>query len=372
MASPTSLLLVAALLPLTSAPHQLQDLHPRERLFCASANAGALGELLDIRGGPPWNVQSVGLTDGGRRLRRFGRQLYVVHTTGSTISRFAPGVGQQVYDLGHGSEPQDILDPAPAASFAPLAFVTRRENPNLHRLNLVTGVGVDVLDLSPVGGGDPIALGTMARDGNRLFVQVRVFRGKSEAEEMDAGVLAVVDLPSLSLVDVEPLTPGVQGVALQGAPPHLKMQVVQETRTLFVSTTDGILDNRGGIEMVDLDGLTSVGYALSEAQSADLGGFVMITPTTGYFVFHTDLLASTHLKRFTIAGGPDPGPEIIVLLGAVVDVLEYDPRLDRIFLPTGDAGGPQGIYVFDAITKQQIGPGPIATPMRPHDLVVAR
>jgi len=150
------------------------------------------------------------------------------------------------------------------------------------------------------------------------------------------------------------------------------MQIIQETRTLFVSTTDGLLDQRGGIEMVNLDSLSSVGYALSELQIADLGGFVMTSPYGGFFVFHTDLATSTHLKRFTIFGGPDPGPEMIVLLGDQIEVLAYDPKAKRVFLPSGFSDAVAGIYVFDAVTKQPIGPGPIDTGMKPHDVLVAR
>ena len=90
------------------------------------------------------------------------------------------------------------------------------------------------------------------------------------------------------------------------------MQVLPSSRTLFVSTTDSALDARGGIEMVDLETLRSVGYALTEADGgSDMGGFVMTSEKEGYYVFHTDLLASTHLRHFTIGSGPDPGQEIV-------------------------------------------------------------
>lgn len=362
------------LLAPTFASPQIQAAIPRARLFCATTDGGGLGAALRIHGGPPWYNRLLGSTDGGRRMRQFGSQLYIVNSGNDTITRISKrGSIPQVYNIGGGGEPQDIHDPNPQAQFAPLAFVTRRNNPNLLRLNLVTGQSFDVLDLSPVGQGKPIALGTMERDGQHLFVQVRVFEDQESAVPVgDTGVLAVVDLQTLSLVDVEPLTPGIQGVALQGAPPHLKMQIIDSVRTLYVSTTDGLLDSRGGIEMVNLNTLTSTGYALSEQVTADMGGFVMTSPLGGFFVFHTDLLASTHLKRFTVLGGPDPGPEMIVLLGSQEEVIAYDPHQKRVYLPSGFTTATPGIYVFDAVTKLPIGSGPINTGMKPHDVLIAR
>jgi hypothetical protein len=97
---------------------------------------------------------------------------------------------------------------------------------------------------------------------------------------------------------------------------------------------------------------------------------VMIAPDEGYYVFHTDLLASTHLKHFTVAGGPDPGPEIVVLLNDTVEVIAHDPRGRRIFLPGGFSDAP-GIHVVSTETHEIVGP-PIETPQRVHDVIVSR
>lgn len=361
-------LLLAALL----GGIQVQDAGPvaaNSRLWALTTDDSLTGAVVGVRGGPPWNAKLLAHTDGGRLLRRFGRNLFAVNAAAGTIRR-APLAGGQVqdYDLGPGSEPQDIHVPL-ALQFTPVAYVTRRFDPFLLELDLATGASRDVVDLSPVGGGAPIALGTMERDGSRLFVQVRVEEG-AEVPGGARGVLAVVDLVQQALIDVDPLAPGVQGIALQGAPPRFKMQIVSRARTLFVSTTDSFLDARGGIERVDLDLLASIGFALTEeVGGSDMGGFVMTTPDEGYYVFHTDLLASTHLKHFTIPGGPDPGTEIVVLLNDTVDVIAHDPPRRAVFLPSGFAWGTPGLYMVSTRTNQVLGP-PIDTLLRPHDVVV--
>ncbi len=339
------------------------------RLWALTSDDSLAGAVVSVRGGAPWRAHVLARTDGGRLLRRFGGMLFVVNSGTGTLRRVAiVGGAVRDYDLGAGSEPQDVHVPPPLP-FGPLAYVTRRHDPFLLELELATGVMRDVLDLSPVGGGAPIALGTMERDGSRLFVQVRVESGNDAPGEAH-GVLAVVDLVQRTLIDVDPLAPGIQGIALQGAPPRFKMQIVAGTRTLFVSTTDSLLDVRGGIEMVDLDALASTGFALTEEVGAsDMGGFVMTSPDDGYYVFHTDILASTHLKHFRVPNAPDPGFEIVVLLNDTVDAIAHDPARSAIFLPSGVAWGTPGLYRVSTRTNQLVGP-PIDTLQRPHDVLV--
>jgi hypothetical protein len=327
------------------------------------------GAVVALRGGPRWRAQKHAATDGGRILRRFGRNLFAVNTGAGTVQRVALGRGTvQDYDIGVESAPQDIH--ALPALAPRRAYVTRRFDPFLLELDLVTGALHDALDLSPVGGGAPIALGTMERDGSRLFVQVRVEDGGTRMPGEAHGVLAVVDLVTEQLIDVDPLAPGTQGIALAGAPPRLKMQIVAGTRTLFVSATESLLDERGGIEMVDLDALASVGFALSEETGgSDIGGFVMTSPEEGYYVFHTDIVASTHLKHFTIASGPDPGFEIVTMLGDTVDAIAHDPARRAIYLPTGFSWGTPGLHAVSTETNEVVGPL-IDTLLRPHDVLV--
>lgn len=336
------------------------------QLFAATADDFESGFAVRAKGGPPWGVEKVIETKGGRMIRAFGKFLYIVDEAHGSILRVDREGGQsQVFDLGHGSAPQDIH------VLKGSAYVTRRDNPWLLRVDLATGVQQDVINLDELKHGQAaISLRTMERDGKRLFVQVQFEAEKSAEAPIVAGVLAVVNLSTEKLVDVRPYTPGIQGVELHGAPPRLKMQ--QVGRTLFVSSSDERLDNQGGIEMVDLDLLQSTGFALSEASfGADLGGFVMTSAKGGYFVFHTDIVASTHLKPFTIDGGVPPGPEMLVLLGDFVDSLAYAPGAKQIYLPSGFAsfGATPGIYVFSTVDDAQVG-GPIDTGARPHDVVV--
>jgi hypothetical protein len=182
----------------------------------------------------------------------------------------------------------------------------------------------------------------------------------------------VVKIRSERLVDVDPALPGIQAIALEGTPPKLKMQVMPRSQRLVVSATGAFFD-AGGLEVVDLAALRSLGLVVREADGevgADLGAFLMLDDDRGYLVFSTDLLLSSHLKRFTVSGGVEPGPELHVGLDYAIPALVRDAPTDTLFVP--DAGfNASGIHVFDASTGTRLTTSASATAGPPSDLVLA-
>jgi hypothetical protein len=89
----------------------------------------------------------------------------------------------------------------------------------------------------------------------------------------------------------------------------------------------------------------------------------------GYLVYSTDLLLSSHLHQFTLAG--DIGPELHVSLDYFAPALEVEPRAGLLFVPDG-TDGRMGINVFDAATGARLTPAPTATTGPPSDLVLLR
>jgi hypothetical protein len=136
---------------------------------------------------------------------------------------------------------------------------------------------------------------------------------------------------------------------------------------MLVSATDGDhLSLNGGLEYIDLPTLASQGFVLAEIELAALGGFVITNPTGGYFLFHTDIVPSNHLHRFTIAGGAVPGPEIVFDFGVYLDALLFDPDTDVLYMPAAVGG----IHVVDTNTNTPLTPQPIPLPGFPVDQVI--
>jgi hypothetical protein len=352
--------------PAVARPPQSSAPHVSRRVMAPELFAAGEDRLLAVRDVPPWHVRPRARFPG-QSLRVFGRRLFAVDPPGGAVLVVDhPSGVARTLDFGATSEPQDVL------ALGRHAFVTLRNESALRHVDLATGRVRGSVDLAPLARpGETVALGRMIRDGLVLFVQVKVVGGLAHGDPYDdRGLLAVVDLLGEALLDADPLTAGVQGIALAGAPPLHDMQIVETSRTLFVSTTDGYLDGRGGIEMVALDTWRSLGFALHEQEIADLGGFVMTSPTEGFFVFHTDLLASTHLKPFTVGGGVPAGPEMVVFFD-VVDELAYDPLRERVHLPGRYGSATPLVHAFDARTHAPVVGGPIVLPEHAYDVLVA-
>lgn len=331
------------------------------------------GRVRSLRTTAPWPFATPPLAVGANSNLRYARgHLYAVSRSDSTVTAIATEdwTIARVYAIPGASDPLDIAVVGPD-----LAYVTRRFSNQLLRLDLASGATQEVLDLGgfehPAG---VVEIGMMAVDGGRLFVQVAVLAaGPAAAGEdpLPAAYLAVVDIASETLVDVDATAPRTQAIELSGTPAKYKMQIVETTRRLFVSASGAFFDD-GGLEMVDLDGLRSLGLIVAEADgnvAADLGSFVLVRPNRGYLVSSTDLLPSSHLQDFTIAGGAAPTPEYHTAVDYRVPTMVHEPSTDTFFLPEGGMGG-DGVHVFDAADGTRLTQSILRTSGTPTDVTL--
>lgn len=251
-----------------------------------------------------------------------------------------------------------------------LLYVTRSDSAELWLLEISTGKFEPVVDLAPLADADGNPdLGTLAIAGGRLFVQVRRFPNDGPWPPDLLPLIAVVDLETRTLIDVEPGTPGVQGIALAGTAPKFKMQVLPRAGRLFVSSTGAFFDE-GGIEEIDLASLSSLGLVIHESDhqtGADIGAFVMTGPRRGFLIYSTDFALSSHLLGFRHPGGLDPAGELHMCLNYFSPALVHAPAQRLVFMPQAEFGG-NGIHVFTAAHGTRLTSGPILTGGAPTDL----
>jgi hypothetical protein len=319
----------------------------------------------------PWEFRSPEVETGRDATLhyRFGR-LYAVSRTDANVTVIARrGRVRKVIALDPGSEPEDI-----AVISSRLAYVSRRNATHLLRLNPETGEMSDVVDFSLFADADGRPeLGAMLRDGERLFVQIRRFNEDGPGGFAPPGYLAVVDLRTETLIDVDPTTPGIQAIELQGTSPKHRMQIGPMSRSLFVSATGGFFD-QGGIEAIDLDTLSSRGLVIRESDGltgADLGPFILVDGDRGFLVYSTDLDLSSHLQPFSLSAGVDPGMNLNVSVGYAVPALVHEPRRDVFFVPDG-VFDRQGVHVFDVESRQRLSSKPTAVTGLPTDILLLR
>ncbi len=333
-----------------------------------------VARLRALRTRPPWSPRPAVVSTGAEAvLSRAGRGRLVSLSRGDGTVTVVSTAGWRIrrsFDLGAASGLEDIAVAGPCT-----AFLTRRRATHLLRLDLCSGATAEVVDLSPFADPDGIPdLGAMIVHEGRLFVQIRRANQDTVRRFVAPPYLAVVDLASETLIDVDAALPGVQAIALSGTAPKHRMQVVEATRRLYVSATGGVMDE-GGLEAIDLDTLRSAGLVIREVDGkvgADLGPFVFVTPEAGYLTFTTDFDLSSHLTRFTLTGGVEFG-QLHVSVGYAVPALAADPVTDTLFLPDGEFDR-QGVHVFRASTGERLTAKdePIATGGRPSDVLLLR
>ena len=346
-------------------------------LFAAEPKVIVTTERTQVVGGvdaidvdSPWAIATdVASTASDATVRVFYDRIYLVSPSSATVQVIDPDTYGTLtsYSVGVGTEPHDILVVSPT-----VAYVSRHASTSILKINPATGTGLGLIDLSALADKDGIPeMSMMARDGSHLFVQLqRLSNGTGIVER--PSYLAVVDLDTDQLIDVDPDRPGVQGIALVGTIPKLRMHVEPLARRLFVSAPGPRLDVSGGIEEIDLRTLRSLGFILSEEYSiGDVGGFAMISADEGYAVGHTDIVESSHLFAFNRT--PTPPAELFFTFG-IMDVLIHDPASGRLFMPKPfhHVDPEIGVNVFDASTGARLTTTQIVTGAAPRDLTVSR
>jgi len=300
-------------------------------------------------------------------VRHFYGLHYVLNRADGTVQVVDPADfgTRRTFSVGAGSNPQDIL-----VVDTSTAYVSRFDSRWLYRVDPTTGIGFDAVDLGPLADADGLPeMAMLARDGRRLFVQVQRLDRETFAP-VPPSYLAVVDLSLDSLVDVDPVLPGIQGIALTGTRPAFRMIVEPEARRLFVSEPGQWLDGAGGVEGIDLDTLEALGFVTTEAQigGADIGEVTMISPLKGYLNVHTDLTLSSHVTAFSRLDGSNLGQAALSL--NLARGFAPDPATGQMFFADPDV--PSGVRVIDTATDVEATPAPIDVGLWPADLIVAR
>ena len=297
-------------------------------------------------------------------VQTFGRFVYVVEPATDEIKVFRfDGALVNTFSVGAGTEPRDIAIVSPT-----LAYVSRANSSHLYRVNPQTGVGTDVINLSFFGGSDSNPdMERMIIVNGRLFIQLRRIDSEESvaAGNLPNGAIAVIDIATETIIDASPTSILPDPIELMGPSPRLRMDVYKDS-LLVSSTAEDHLNLQGGIELVDLNTLSSQGFVVAESDVAALGGFTLTKEDQGYFVFHTDVLPSNHLEEFSISGGNQKGPEVIVDLGCFLDSLLFDPRTNFLFMPSSTGG----LYVLDITTNQQPFGSPVFFPGKVVDQVL--
>lgn len=342
-----------------------------DRVLALTTDWFSAGSISTLATSEPWNVQAdLAVTGSDAVARVHGGLIYVVNRLGDdNVQVIDPAQGFQTiqqFSVGPGTNPQDILIVSSTR-----AFVSRYETNDLLEVNPSTGEQLGTISLATFADDDGLCeMHRMIRRGDSLYVQVqRMFRQDwpDPWVPIAPSYLAVININTNQLVDVDPAQPGMQGIVLTGLNPIAPIQYDPSSGDLLVLSTGRTdLIDQGGLERIDLQTMQSKGMVITESA---IGGnpidFALATSEKGYVVAH-DLAYHTFCASFDPTTGDqvqriyDPGDYVLT------DLLVYPNG--NLFLTDRDFFTP-GIRVYDTTTDQLIA-GPLDTGLPPSELLL--
>jgi hypothetical protein len=280
------------------------------------------------------------------RARWQGGLLYVINRRGrDNIQVIDPADNYSSYDfsVGNGSNPADFLLLSPTK-----AYVTRYELASILIVNPVTGATLGQISLAPFADGDGIPnMDRMIRVGNRVFVSIQRLAGFTPT---DSSMVAVIDPTTDTLIDADPVLPGVQAILLEGTNPVSRFVHDPVSGRLLIGCAGayGTLD--GGFEWIDPTGLRSLGFAATESDlGGDIGGVAWNGAAHSYAIV-TDASFNASVVSWSANTGQP--------LGTLLSTSSYLPDCDvddrgRLWVCQGNVTAP-ATYVFSTTNDQLI------------------
>ncbi|MBK8167360.1 MAG: hypothetical protein IPK64_15565 [bacterium] len=262
------------------------------------------------------------------------------------------------FSLGLGRNLQDIAFRADGT-----AYVSCYDTAELLHVDPVTGQVLQVISTAMFADADGLPeTGWLLVRGSRLFVICqRLDRDAWYAPVGDSYLLAL-DTATNTWLDCDAVQPGTQGIRLAASNPYMPIGTAGNRLLVGCTGFYGLQD--GGVDVVDPDGLRSLGLEITEAT---LGGDLVDLEVTGAsrHVIVADGGWVTRVKRYVPGGAPT-----VLLTGQAYDHADIAWDGDfQLFVADRRLSNP-GVRVLDTDAGIQLTSGPIATGLPPALVIV--
>ena len=298
-------------------------------------------------------------------VRTYRDKVYIINRLGQdnviVLDRSDLKTPLTQYSTGNGSNPHDM-----AFVSEEKAYISRYGRTHLLVVNPVTGDSLGAVDLSGFADADGLPeVSQLALYDNYLFAACQRLDRDNGFVPTDVSVIAVVDVVTDQVVDVDANTAGVQGIVMSNKNPAGSVQRGNKWFLSAVNTFDDLTD--GGIEVIDLANLRSDGVVLGEmALGGNLSSLAMVSDDEGYVVV-LDANFANIVKRFDL-GMQSVSSGLSGLSGGFVPSLRiFGGRL--YVLDQGSFVDPTsaGVRVYDVKTDALVA-GPVSTGLLPASI----
>lgn len=316
----------------------------------------------------------VGIIESDNGAVYFNNKVYIINRFGFDnitvldTNDLTTAVNQ--FSTGNGTNPHDM-----AFVSDTWAYVSLYGDNEVLRVD-PTDVGNEIkgtIDLSGFLDGDAdgfVEASPMVIVGEYLFVALQRLDNFAVVRD---GILAVIDTTTDTLVDVDPGTPGTQGILLTLRDPMF-MRYDPDLGKIVVSCPGVFFDpNDGGIELVDPFTFETLGVLIGEADvRGDVGDVLTVGGAKGYVVVGG--FSPNGVAIFDIDVDPSTGAITATKTGDLVTGLSYIPSLavdsgGQLLVPDRTLTAP-GIRVYDTLTDTEITSAPIDVGLPPNVVVI--
>ncbi len=303
------------------------------------------------------------------RVRVFGNRVYIINRLGQdniiVLDKDDLAMPLTQFSTGDGSNPHEMIVVSDEK-----AYVSVYGKDYLLVVNPATGDSSDIISLSSFSDADGLPEASqLAFYAGHLFVACqRLDRDAPLFAPTEFSTIAVVDVSSDALVDMDPTSPEMDGIRLTASQPFGAAQrgpwwVLAEVGTFGA--------NDGGIEVVDLINREVSGILVSEeALGNDVNAIAMVSDSEGYVVLSSSIPPFPNfVRRFNLGTGEVSATLEGVTTGYISTLVSAPGRLYVADRSTFDAPDEAGVRVFDSATESLIQ-GPLATSLPPFDIAI--
>jgi hypothetical protein len=354
---------IALLLAVVACAVATRSAHPQQTRAFIAATDFMTGSLADITFGPPRVATSnVASISSDPALRWYDGLVYVINGFNhDNIQVLDPAndfnVARQ-FSVGNGSNPHDIEFVSPVK-----AYVTRYELDDLLIVNPMTGAPLDSISLAPFADADGIPeMDHLALRHGRLFVTLQRLDRNNSFQPAGGSQIVVIDVNTDAIVDVDTVTPGIQGLLLPAQNPFTEL-IVDPAGRLVVGCVGALGPLDGRVVRIDPVTLAVTTEITETALGGDINDVAILDAEDG-FVVVSDASFNTSLKSYRRDLGT--AQSLLTTSGFLLADIELNDR-DELWLCDRSLGNP-GVRIFDAVTRMQLTSSPIGTGLPPVDI----
>jgi hypothetical protein len=256
---------------------------------------------------------------------------------------------------------------------SPMGYVTRYDRNSILKVNPGGGFAGEI-SLAAVADADGLPeMDQMFAYGGRLYVCLQRTT-HANGNPTGTSMLAVIDLATETLLDMDPVTGGIQGIPLllqkPGSEINFRLHGGVHKAYFSAAGLTAVYDG-GVIECVAADPFNQSVILTEMNAGGDVLDVEIVSDTKGFAIVVTPT-STMELIAFNPSTGLKIGATMFTVPGDFRFITDIEPSSLGLLLADLNLAGSSGIRCFDMTTNLEIPGGPISTGLPPFDILIRK